>query len=131
MTDPIAKLATFTPPAPNRDELLYAAGRSSGRASARAGRWKVATGLLAVTQAVTLAAWLWPAGEMIPTPVVPIPAPAVTPELPVESEPPTPPDPYSYLALMHRDGLPEPRDGFAPGPIRQPPPLTAGSRRFE
>lgn len=135
MTDPIpnplAKLATFTLPAPNRDELLFAAGR----ASARVGRWwKRVTGLLAVTQAVTLGVFLWPKEEAIPTPVPPAPVPVVavppaTPEADPES--PSQPDPYSYLALLHRGDTPDPRERLAPGPIRQSPPLTAGSRRFD
>jgi hypothetical protein len=129
--DPLTKLATFTAPAPNRDELLFAAGK----ASARVGRWwKLATGLLAVAQAVTLAAWLWPTGETTPTPILPTPTPVV-PVPPATPEPypeePTPLDPHSYLALMHRDDAPEPRERLAPGPIRQTPTLTAGSRRFE
>ncbi len=124
MTDPLATLSKFTPVGPNRDDLLFAAGRASARPSRR---WKWATGFLAVTQAVTLALWLWPKAD--PTPV-PIPAPVVTPD-PEPSAPPAPPDPHSYLALMHRDGDPEPRARFAPGPDRPTRPLTAGSRQFD
>lgn len=131
MTDPIAKLETFTLPAPNRDELLFAAGR----ASARVGRWwKALTGLLAVTQTVTLGVLFWPTGEA-PPPRPPAVGPSVvTPVQPAETEPPvpvSPPDPSSYLAMRYRDGFPESPERVAAGPTRQSPPLTAGSWRFE
>lgn len=126
MTDPLATLSKFTPTGPNRDDLLFAAGRASARPSRR---WKWATGFLAVTQAVTLALWLWPKADPTPVPI-PIPPPAVSTD-PDSVAPPSPPEPYSYLALMHRDGDAEPRERFAPGPDRPTRPLTAGSRQFD
>ena len=131
MTDPVSALRQFTPAGPNRDELLFAAGRASVRPPTR---WKWLTAFLAVTQAVTLTLWLWPtaAPVMVPTPP---PAPTVVPVMEPVSEPPppSPPDPHSYLALMHRDPEPEPepRERFDPGPTQPPRPLTAGSRQFE
>jgi hypothetical protein len=129
MTDPESRLKKFTPAGPNRDELLFAAGRAAVRPPTR---WKWLTAFLAVSQTVTLVVWLWPK----PAPVVePVPtlAPVVMPTPDPVPEPPSPsqPEPYSYLALMYRDPDPEPRERFVPEPARQPPPLTAGSRRFD
>lgn len=128
MTDPISALGQLTPVGPNRDDLLFAAGRASARPSRW---WKAVAGFLAVTQAITLAVLLWPQ-PVPPTIAIPVP-PAVTPEPPTEPvpAPPSEPDPHSYLALMHRDEVPAPRERFAPGPDRADPPLTAGSRRFD
>ncbi len=124
MTDPISALSKFTPAGPHRDDLLFAAGRASVRPSRW---WKWATAFLAVTQAVTITARLWPNAEPAAVPISP---PVVVPD-PEPVAPPSPPEPYSYLALLHRDGDPEPRERFAPGPDRPTRPLTAGSRQFD
>jgi hypothetical protein len=128
VTEPESALKKFTPAGPNRDVLLYAAGRASARPPAR---WKWATGLLAVSQAVTLTLWLWPKADVVPLPLPALPPPVVAPD--PDPVPPSPPEPYSYLALMYRDPdpEPEPRERFVPRPERTTPPLTAGSRRFE
>ncbi|MFO0848724.1 MAG: hypothetical protein U0871_09240 [Gemmataceae bacterium] len=124
--DVIRKLAGFTPapPAVDRDELLFQAGR----ASAPSPRWwRRATAALLVTQAVTLGAWL--AGPSrtptaVPTDIAPAPAPAMAPE---------PAAPTSYLVLSHnwetvrRPAGPD--DGTEHG-LPPDDPLTAGDRRL-
>ena len=128
MTDPVAALGQFTPAGPNRDELLFAAGRAAARPSRW---WRAVAELLAVTQAVTLAVWLWPKEEPRLPPVPSPTPPAVVPEPAVEPGPSSPLDPHSYLALMHRDDASDPREPFAPAPDRPTRPLTAGSRQFD
>jgi hypothetical protein len=88
MSDVAADLKGFTPAAPNRDALLFAAGRAS---APRRTLWKWLVVGLMVSNAVTLAVLLWPKPE-VPVPVVPDPPDVVDP-IPVR------PDPHSYLAL--------------------------------
>jgi hypothetical protein len=130
VTDPITPLSKLTPAAPNRDELLFAAGR----ATARPNRWwKLAVGALAVSQVATLTVWLWPRAEpvAVPAPVPVLPAPAVSPPVDADVEPSTPPDPQSYLAFMLREGEPVRSERAPVVPDRPARPLTAGSRQFD
>ncbi len=124
--DPLTDaLVRFTPTARlDRDEILFRAGRAS---AGRARGWKIATGLLAISQALMLIGWL----SLDRSPPTPHP---VSPPLSVPAEadgpPPPPPEPYdpqSYIALARnweQDGLPPDQPpSVEPGPIR--PPLTA------
>jgi hypothetical protein len=123
--DPLlGKLARFQPSAAgiDRDGMLFAAGR----ASARARRWKLLTGLLAVSQAATVCAWF-----LVPRTAQP--AQAVMPTVEFrspDSEPSSvePMSPASYGGLAHwcdRDDLP------AAPPVEDPvsygPTLTIGA----
>lgn len=103
--DPVADaLARFTPVGVDRDELMFRAGQAAVRPPRG---WKVATGLLAVSQAVTLG-FLLARG---PAPTVSV---AVPPPPPASVEvPPPPPSPVPEVA-------PPPRP--APKPWRDPPP---------
>ncbi len=127
----IDKLTRFTPVTTlNRDEMLFQAGRASGR-SPRIWKWLV--GGLTLSQTVMLAAWFW-LTPVTSSPVVPAMAVEATPLLIPETPPQAPasptPDPSSYLELsrhMSDDGFPR----SAPGPNETgpvSPPLTAGSR---
>ncbi len=127
MNDPVARtLARFTP-APtglDRDELLFRAGRAS---AGRARGWKLAAGLLAVTQAVTLTALLRRDGLPTAQPLTPPPVAAPEPP-PAEESPPA--DPASYLVLSHGwDGGALPASSSSPGSDRPARPLTAGGWR--
>jgi hypothetical protein len=96
----LARLARFSPapPALDRDELLFQAGR----ASARPGRaWKSAVAVLVVAQVTTLALWL---GS--PSHPAPVPGPE-TVRTPTPSSAPAsdhPLDASSYAALVRWDG---------------------------
>lgn len=82
MSDPvIGLLRRFTPRGtlPDRDRLMYEAGRASVPSSLR---WKVFTGLLALTQVLTLL--LMPASPSLRRPTPPQQAPI---EYPGEREP--------------------------------------------
>lgn len=122
--DVIAKLTRFTPTAAglDRDELLFRAGRASAP-SAR--WWRVAAGVLAVTQIGTIAAW------RLHAPATPAVVPVVEP-VAVEpgAEPVEPPPRNSYLILSRID----PDEQYHPAdvgpnlPARPIRPLTAGWR---
>ncbi len=112
MSDVAADLKGFTPSAPYRDALLFAAGRAS--APRRTG-WKWLVVGLMVSNAVTLAVLLWPKPEL-PVPVVPDPPPASIEPTPVR------PDPHSYLALTM--GLEPPISDAGQRPAPPDAPLT-------
>jgi hypothetical protein len=102
--DNLKPLSSFTPRVEgiDRDAILFAAGRQSARSS---WKWKIATSLLATTQAATLALWLNPVptfdrtGQTAPTPSQfvenssPTPSPSIAPNSKA--------DPNSFLVL-HR-----------------------------
>jgi hypothetical protein len=116
--DVIGKLGRFTPTAVDRDALLFAAGRASVRP---ARFWKWATGVLVLSQLVTLGLWLAPKPE--PPPPVP-----VIPSVPVEEHAIPKADPYSLLALRQN---PEPRSSANDSPTAPRPPLLAFARDFQ
>lgn len=120
MSDDLTRRLTPTAGRLHRDDLLFAAGR----ASAPSPRWwKRACGLLVVSQAVCLGLWFVPRPELTPV-VVEQPAPIVEPAPSVSS----PPDPSSYVALLHTmDG---PRTPVTERDSSSRPTLTAGNRRF-
>ena len=118
--DVTTKLTQFTPTLPDRDALLFAAGRASARP---APVWKVLCGLLAVSPFTMGAFWLTQTTPTVNT--VPVPA-DITGE---DSYPPLAPDPYSYLALSKSADLDVPRSPVGPvGTERTSPPLKAGWR---
>jgi hypothetical protein len=117
--DPLTDaLARFTPVAGfDRDALLFAAGRRSARPSRR---WPALTGLLAVSQVVTLVA-LWPR-----TPdVVTTPGP-VEPPVPEFVIPPLPPSEL-WTAGSSPDVLASPPRSVDGEFISTGPPLTVRS----
>lgn len=110
-------LKAFTPVVPDRDALLFAAGKAAAR---RWSGWKWLTLALTVTNAVTLGVLLWPRTAASVAPVV-------NPELPLTEPPPSlVPEPYSYIALRQGwDTPPKPTDS---GPASPPAaPLTPRS----
>jgi hypothetical protein len=125
--DPVfGQLARFTPapPALDRDDLLF----RSGRASARAGRWKAAVAVLALTQAASLGLWL-----TVPHPSsAPPPGPAAAPELspPDSAAPSEPLGPESYGVLTRRWGAGD-LPAVPPAPAAAPdgPELSAAAGR--
>lgn len=125
--DVIRKLAGFTPapPAVDRDELLFRAGR----ASAPSPRWwQRATAALLVTQVATLTLWLGLPYHR-PTPV--LPARETTPALDLGA--PETAAPTSYLILSHTwesDRHPSGPDGGMEHHLLPDDPLTAGDRRL-
>ena len=107
-----ADLKGFTPTAPNRDALLFAAGRAS---APRRRVWKWLTAGLVATNAVTLAVLFWP------KPTVPV-LPLASDQPPAAVEPaPVRPDPSSYIALTWGRDTEPPSD---PGPAPPPAGLT-------
>lgn len=113
-------LRQFTPTLPDRDALLFAAGRASTRPSPM---WKLLCGLLAVSQ-VAIVVW-WLARPL--TTVNPMTRPMDN----TENDSPTPftPDPYSYIALSKSADLELPRISIERvDTIRSSPPLKAGWR---
>ncbi len=120
--DPIAKLARFTPaPAgPDRDAVLFAAGRASVR---RSWRWPAVAGLLAVSQAVTLFV-LWPSVRTETATV----AAVVQESSATEFVPPASPAPGSIIWYRSEDRLP-PSPGVSPDALAvNGPPMLAGKR---
>jgi len=107
--DVTAKLARFTPTGLDRDTVLFAAGKAAGRRAA----WKWLAAALAVSNAVTLTALVWPrptANEIL-TPARLGPPAEGADESPVGY--PTP-APFSYSALMQNldaNGSPAIADG--------------------
>jgi hypothetical protein len=95
--DVTAKLARFSPTGLDRDATLFATGFAAGKAAGRRAAWKWLAAALAVSNAVTLAALVWPRSS----PVV-VTEPNVPPVVPGTSaeEPYGPPAPSSYLALL-------------------------------
>ena len=127
--DPVTdRLARFTPSAAglDRDALLFAAGRRSGRGSRL---WPAAVALLAVSQAVTLV-MLWPGSQ---EPVTSAPAAPAFAPVPSLSVPPNSSSPDLWTAGSSPDVLAAPPSG-RPGEVfvTSEPPLTAGfGRRFD
>lgn len=123
----IRKLAGFNPapPAVDRDELLFRAGR----ASAPSPRWwRRATAALLVTQGVTLGLWLGNPGRP-PT----APPPVIEPPTTYDPEATEPAAPSSYLALSRdwdRDRRPAGPGGGTERGLPSDDPLTAGDRRL-
>lgn len=113
-------LKQFTPTLPDRDALLFAAGRASARP---APIWKVLCGLLAITQIVMVAFWL-----VRPSPTVNVlTRPADNSG--DDSSTPFTPDPYSYIALSKSADLELPCTPVEQvGAGRSSPPLKAGWR---
>lgn len=123
--DVIAKLTRFTPTAGfDRDELLFRAGRASAPSTRW---WRVAAGLLAVTQVGTLAAWML---HIQSAPPITVPAAVEPIAVEPEAEPVEPPARNSYLILSRID----PDEPYRPAgtdaatPTKPRPPLTAGWR---
>jgi hypothetical protein len=93
----------------DRDALLFAAGRASARTNRR---WLAAAGVLAATQAITLAVVLWP------RPLVPLADPikndppivATDPPAPAPTEPEDAPSPWALRnAIIAAEGkMPSP-----------------------
>ncbi len=102
--DPVAKLAKFTPAAPDAAELLFAAGRASARTH---WGWKAAVaGLLASNLA--LGVLLVFSRRDVPSVPEPVPAPVVQPQPePPSTTPPSPvtpaDEPWSYRTLRATD----------------------------
>ncbi len=141
-TDPVAaELARLTPSSGrlDRDALLFAAGQAAGRTGPG---WKLATGLLALSNAGLAIAWAMtptpaPATVVVEVPApMPVPAPLVIPPTETASPPtdtvrltrlpfaPEGADPSSYAALLRTWSHPRPWAGLPPPPR---PTLTAGS----
>ncbi len=115
--DVIAKLESFTPAAPDRDAILFAAGRASAAPSRG---WKRLAAALAVSQCVTLGLWFAP--KTPPPPAAPLTAaPADDPAF-------AEPDPYSLLAMRRN---PEPPSLATDSPMPARPPLLAFARDFQ
>lgn len=95
--DVTAKLARFSPTSLDRDATLFKTGFAAGKTSGRRSVWKWLAAALAVSNAVTLTALVWPKS----TPVV-VTEPNVLLIVPGSSaeEPYGPPAPSSYLALL-------------------------------
>jgi hypothetical protein len=104
----IERLSLFTPDGSrlDRDALLFAAGRASGR---RHRAWPAVAGLLAAAQLLTLAL-LWP--RSIPSEEK-MAANAPLPEIIVTSAPATPPDAAALWSLS-RDLFQSPDGDLAP-----------------
>ena len=89
MADVIETLAKLKPARPDRDAILFAAGRASGR---RAPAWKLLVAGLAVQQALLLGIWFSPEqrGEVVypkeaeAPPPIPESAPPETPTVPFD-----------------------------------------------
>jgi hypothetical protein len=112
------ELKGFTPVAPDRDAILFAAGQAAAR---RWAGWKWLTLGLVVSNAVTLGVMFWPRT------VAPVPRTIATPDpSPTEPSEPYCPDPSSYIALRH--GLDSPPVPADTGPVSpQSTPLTPRS----
>jgi len=111
-------LKAFTPVVPDRDALLFAAGKAAAR---RWAGWKWVAATLLTSNAVTLGVLLWP------TPAVPSSQPVVEPSPVVESSEPYHPDPSSYIALQQGWDAP-PRPAVAGGtPALPATPITPRS----
>lgn len=123
--DVIGKLARLTPDVAgiDRDEWLFRAGRASAKAPRT---WKWAAGVLAVTQAATLTAWL--AAPRPPAARTAEGTPAGEPVQDPPADEPYPADPDSYVVLARTfDPNAPPRPPAAAVPSRGTP-LTAGTR---
>jgi hypothetical protein len=123
--DVTAKLARFTPTGLDRDAVLFAAGKASGRR----GVWKWLALALIGTNAVTLAALAWQKSS----PVV-LTEPTGSPVVPNVSadEPYGPLAASSYLGLMQAldaDAVPPPTDGSS-SPSRPLTPRSWDDPRF-
>lgn len=106
------ELKGFTPVAPNRDSILFAAGKAAAR---RWAGWKWLTLGLLVSNAVTLGVLFWPnAVAPVPPSVVPVDPP------PVEVVPSPPPEPYSYIAMRRAGEGPTPSDSGPVSPSSTP-----------
>ena len=121
--DVTRELKALTPVAPDRDAILFAAGKAAGR---RWGGWKwLAVGLL-VSNTVTLGVFFWP------RPIAPIPRVVVTP-VPIPADVPTEPhspESYSYIVLRHTTELPRPADAVPVAPSAPLTPRSLSDPRF-
>lgn len=106
--DVTVQLSRFTPTGLDRDAVLYAAGNAAGRQAV----WKWLAAALAVSNAATLAVFLWPRP----------PAPPLVAPVPDRTAAPLTPPPAVNLSA---DDLPPLADG-AVGLIPDQPPLIAG-----
>lgn len=108
------ELKGFTPVAPDRDAILFAAGQATAR---RWAGWKWLTFGLVLSNAVTLGVMFWPKTA------APVPPPVVVPDpLPADVLPSFPLEPYSYIAL--RQGWERPPVGAGETPSLPVEPLT-------
>jgi hypothetical protein len=115
--DVIGDLKAFTPVIPDRDALLFAAGKAAGRQWVG---WKWLTLGLLVSNAANICVLFWPRTV---SPVAPVVNPEPSPALPVEPLPPSPftIEPFSYFALSQGLIAPIAVDS---GPSAAQPPLT-------
>lgn len=113
-------LRQFTPTLPDRDALLFAAGRASARP---APLWKMLCGLLAVSQVAMLMFLLSRPSGTVNALTVPVDNSGD------DSATPFTPDPYSYITLSKSADLEQPCTPGGPvDPQRSSPPLKAGWR---
>jgi hypothetical protein len=117
MPDDVTRdLRALTPVAPDRDAILFAAGRGARRWAG----WKWLTFALVVLNSVTLAVLVWPKPAVSPPPAALEPPPAA-----VEPVEPSRPDPHSYIALQRGWDTPSVESDTRPMPAE--PPLTPRS----
>lgn len=114
-------LSAFTPAGLDRDAVLFAAGQAAAR---RWAGWKWLAVALAVSNAVTLGALLWP------KPLVEAAVPAVEAPPAVVEPVPTRPEPSSYLALTWGLDQPPVADPGTPSPARSLTPRDINDPRF-
>ena len=120
----VETLKRFTPTMPDRDALLFAAGRAAAKPSPI---WIVLCGILALSQVTTISILLT-RSQPLPTTT---PRTIITPpfEL-VEDKQSSPPDPYSYIALMRSGDYERTQQlPFPESPVRPNRALTAGMRQ--
>lgn len=112
MPDDVTRdLRALTPVAPNRDAILFAAGRGARRWAG----WKWLTFALVVLNSVTLGLLVWPKAAVNPSPAVLDPPPAA-----VEPAAPVQPEPYSYIALQRGWDTPSVESDTRPMPAERP-----------
>ncbi len=117
------KLSQFTPRNPDRDAILFAAGRASAKPRQI---WKWTTLLLLITQAAMIGLLLLRNPPQSNT-VVPNPVPAIESVAVPQEIPPVEPSPYSLIALAHN---PEPTSAGDYTPRSPTEPLRAFSRNY-
>lgn len=111
-------LKAFTPVVPDRDALLFAAGKAAAR---RWAGWKWLTLALAATNAATLGVLFWPKPASPPSRPTAEPFPVVEPSEPYR------PDPSSYIALRHGWDAPHRTSVAGESPAVPAAPLTPRS----